>query len=64
MLIVLIIKKNITRYYNTIWTKESLTNDQICALQRTPHSIDIEIGKQKIVLCHFSTDVQYNYSDV
>ncbi len=57
-------KYNIARYYNAIWTKEKLTSDQICALQRMPHSIDIEIGNQKIALCHFPIDVRYDYSGV
>ena len=29
-----------------------------------PHSIDIEIGGQKIALCHFPIDVRYDYSGV
>lgn len=28
------------------------------------HSIDIEIGDQKIALCHFPIDVRYDYSGV
>lgn len=57
-------KHNIARYYNAIWTKEALTSDQICALRRMPHSIDLEIGNKKIALCHFPIDVRYDYSGV
>lgn len=57
-------KHNIARYYNAVWTREALTTEQIRSLKRMPHSIDVEIGNQKIALCHFPIDVRYDYAGV
>lgn len=57
-------KHGIERYYNALWTKEQLTEEQINYLKNMPHSLELNINNQKIALCHFPVDVRYDYSGV
>ncbi len=56
--------RGINRYYNAIWTKKQLTDEQIAYLKKMPHSIELNIGNKKIALCHFPVDVRYDYTGV
>lgn len=46
---------------NELWTIEQLTKEQIEYIKELPSSIEIELGHQKISLCHFAGDVRTDW---
>lgn len=46
---------------NVAWTKDQLTSEQIHTLQTYPKFIELALGNQSLVLCHFANDVRCDY---
>ncbi len=45
------------------WTMSKLTKEQVEKLKNNKHSYDLIIGGKKVGLCHFASDVRFDYRE-
>ncbi len=46
---------------NQLWTLSKLTKEDIEKLKKNKHSYDLNVGGKKIGLCHFASDVRFDF---
>jgi len=46
---------------NQLWTLSKITKEQLEKLKNNKHSYDLTVGGKKIGLCHFASDVRFDF---
>ena len=46
---------------NQLWTHNKLTKEDIVRISKNKHSLDLLVGGKKIGLCHFASDVRFDF---
>ena len=46
---------------NQLWTLSKITKEQLEKLKNNKHSYDLTVGSKKIGLCHFASDVRFDF---